>query len=146
MIELDKLKPSELIRLAVKDMKATLASGVEIDMGYWGKNLDTPECSVCFAGSVMLQQKDDSCIINREFSPWDSDHTDQYAALDYIRKGDIFNFCNYLEISPTITFKGTVFKIFPIFKEEFQEYETGNEEHFYQQMEDIANQFEILDY
>lgn len=146
MIELDKLKPSELIRLAVKDMKATLASGIEIDMHCWGKALDTPECSVGFAGSVMLQQKDDSCITNDEFYPWGSVYSYQYIALDYIRKGNIFNFCKTLNISPTVTLKGVVFQVLPSFLEEFQEYERGNEEHFYQQMEDIANQFEILGY
>lgn len=144
MIELDKLKPSELIRLAVKDMKATLASGIKIDMGFWGKNLDTPECYVCFAGSVMLQQKDERCRFLSEFSPGTSDYINQYNALDSIRGGEILSFCDALNISPTITFKGELFKVFPDFKEEFQEYETGNEEHFYQQMEDIANQFEIL--
>ena len=98
MRDLTVLKPNELIRLAIEDMKKTLASGVKINMNNWGVSLSEPrKCSVCFAGSVMLQ-------LGKTPSSYDNYNIDNdinafvYKALDKIRSGNLLGFCGYLNV------------------------------------------------
>mgnify|MGYP003126572645 CR=1 FL=1 len=94
MIELPKI-PSELLTIALRDMKATIAQGIDIEMDTWGSgNLENDpinECSVCFAGSVMLQ----TTVKSEELSNTHSSEAnnkineDQYNFLDSIRQGEL---------------------------------------------------------
>lgn len=85
--------PSKLLRIALDDMKATVEQGYKIDMDTWGQGYDREEpkkCSVCFAGSVMLQrtQKDTD---PKYFCTHDNndENYDAYSFLDNIRTGEL---------------------------------------------------------
>jgi hypothetical protein len=138
MLDLTTLKPNELIRLAIKDMKATIAQGITIDMSTWGENIGTVECSVCFAGSIMLQQGE-KVLDNKKFDPYDECEEDNnqpsYSALDKIRRGDLNGFCIQLKIDiPKININGVFFQV----NELNVKYIQGKEEDFYNKMEAIA--------
>lgn len=95
MILLPKL-PSELIRLAVRDLKTTVESGITIDMNYWGYGeRGLPHCSVCFAGSVMLQTTR-SRIKTLETFDNVGINAPQYNFLDSIRRGELKDAMEYL--------------------------------------------------
>lgn len=136
MKDLTKLKPNELIRLAIKDMKATINQGHTIDMGDWGKNIGHSNCSVCFAGSIMLQEgKEPNCFDSFDIN-YDVNQK-VYQALDYIRKGSLQNFCTKLDVeNPTIKKIGLPIDEFDV------RYNRGNEEEFYTYMENIAKLFD----
>lgn len=138
-MDLTNLKPWELIRLAVQDMKATIASGYTIYMSSWGKNVNTPECSVCFAGAIMLQRDKEACLVGSSFEPSDTLNEKVYEALDSLRKGDIRRFLNRLNL---VVIKNNCFINFNYIN--FKAYTKGNEEEFYSQMEDIASLLEFL--
>jgi len=143
MRDLTNLKPNELIRLAINDMKLTLQQGYRIDMRYWGENIGTPNCSVCFAGSVMLQQGKEP-LFDKTFNPHFADnHVESdinkivYTALDSIRNGNLKDFCNYLHIELPYV------KPFKVKITNFEcEYVNGNEEEFYDKMEWVASLFD----
>ena len=46
-IELPRI-PSELLTIALSDLKKTIDAGIRISMNIWGRNVGTPNCSVCF--------------------------------------------------------------------------------------------------
>lgn len=82
-------QPSALIRIAVKDAKLSLEQGLEIDMDDWGAGTweSGPEnCSVCFAGAVMLHQENMFDTKDR-VSPCQSNNRRQYLFLDNVRSG-----------------------------------------------------------
>jgi hypothetical protein len=137
MLDLTTLKPNELIRLAIKDMKATIAQGITIDMSTWGYNIGQENCSVCFAGSIMLQQGE-QVVRDNKFDPYEIngiDNRSSYLALDDIRKGDLSGFCSNLEIDvPKININGVIFEV----DELNVEYIKEEEEDFYNKMEAIA--------
>lgn len=87
--DLRSLKPSELLDLAVKDLKAVEdADGYEVNMSYYhAYRPNVGVCEVCLAGSVMVQ----SCGVSRTMSG--SDVFDifgkQYRALDSFRCGAV---------------------------------------------------------
>lgn len=133
MQDLSKLKPNELIRLAIHDMKATIAQGHEINMSNWGKNINKEVCQVCFAGSIMLQQKQEH--INGEFEVFSDCNKNSFYALDSIRKGELGAFCRYLKIDIPLIHGLNIDKF-------YVEYSIGEEEKFYAQMETIAKLFD----
>ena len=101
MKNLSKLKPSELIELAMSDMKATIEQGIEINMSTWGErdpNDVSKICHVCFAGSVMLQEKDVSVMKGIDFDSEASKYENQYQFLDSIRCGDLSDAMEHLDI------------------------------------------------
>jgi hypothetical protein len=137
MLDLTTLKPNELIRLAIKDMKATIAQGITIDMSTWGEDIGQENCSVCFAGSIMLQQGE-KVLENNKFDPYygeEDNNKPSYFALDKIRKGELSYFCSELEIDiPKININGVFFQV----NELNVKYIQGKEEDFYNKMEAIA--------
>jgi hypothetical protein len=137
MLDLTTLKPNELIRLAIKDMKATIAQGINIYMSTWGENIGQENCSVCFAGSIMLQQGE-KVLKNNKFDAYEITETkneSSYVALDKIRKGSLDLFCSRLNIDvPKVNINGTLFQV----DELNVEYIQGEEEDFYNKMEAIA--------
>lgn len=89
-------KPSKLLKIALKDMKKTIASGYNIQMENWGENIGKRNCTVCFAGSVMLNTLKLKPV-NHEFdSAQFGKNNAQLRALDSIRKGDLHSFLLYL--------------------------------------------------
>ena len=143
-------KPSELIRLAVEDMKTTIAMGVKINMEMYGsgnrENLQ--QCSVCFAGAIMLQREDSTINPETFMSHFMSYFTeniplnkDKYKFLDQIRRGNLEEATEILEIKLfPLKFMGFTSAI-----DGFIEYENcDNDQQFYDQMEEIAQFFESL--
>ena len=137
MLDLTTLKPNELIRLAIKDMKATIAQGITIDMSTWGEDIGQENCSVCFAGSIMLQQGE-KVLESNQFDPYEdkeNNNESSYLALDKIRKGELFSFCSRLNIGiPKVNINGVFFEV----DELNVQYIQGEEEDFYNKMEAIA--------
>ncbi len=110
MKDLSKLTPGNLIKTAVQDMKISINQGLKIDMDAWIKhNIESGKiCSVCFAGSVMLQKGDD---ILKSMSPngkidmisfSTSLFPKEYGALDEIRRGNIEQFFDILGYKPKV--------------------------------------------
>lgn len=105
-------KPSKLIRLALKDLKAAEKVGAIIDMGYWltkGYGNGTVErCVVCLGGAVMkgtLQlrpRKGDKYGHGKELSPNEENtpgNVDQLHALNEFRMGAVASALQTLNIS-----------------------------------------------
>ena len=148
MINLSKLKPSELIRLAIEDMKKSIASGASVNMGLWCTKLGTPHCTVCFAGAIMLQREKDTVLCNDGgldlFDINKSKYKKQYMFLDRIRKGEISEamkfYRRYIQPINKNLLIGFV-NDYP----DFAEYESCvNDEQFFSQMKKIADEFEEL--
>ena len=106
-MDLSALKPSELIRLAVGDMKKVEQSEEHtLDMDDWYYDLDNGGCSVCMAGAVMLytnKMRDSLYKANNEYGSAGqavrgSKYAARYVALDELRKGDYLRFCEYLGV------------------------------------------------
>ena len=154
--------PSALIRLAVKDAKLSLEQGLEIDMHEWGAGTleSGPEnCSVCFAGAVMLQtlvsekdlekssQEDLSGVLLPEEINGGS-NSDQLRFLDLLRQGQLRSAMSYLEFEhPNQTIKSPLIinewvKDIPKFKE----FNSGMPKKFFKQMLKIAEKLEKLNY
>ena len=150
----DKLPkvPSELLQLALNDMKQTIKAGVNINMNKWGTNINTPKkCTVCFAGAVMLNTLKLNENENENLDTW-RDYTspnDTIAlnALDEFRKG-------YL-LEPLITLGYTSNKIYATdkfnttynniiipneFIEGWTQYEyCNNDDEFFKQIDELIN-------
>lgn len=91
----DKL--SALIRVAVKDMQAAVAAGHLIDMDYWieplgdwrgDKLVPSGKCTVCMAGSVMLNTLGASASESSCPEWWDEDTARKLKALNEVRLGE----------------------------------------------------------
>ena len=137
MIDLTKLTPSELIRLAIQDKKTCIEQGILINMADWGTNIDKKNCSVCFAGAVMYQKEKYTVKIYscRGFHAAFSANRQQYYALSNFRSGNIVD--ALLEMGYcTQQYDGVEYWM------HFKEYERGEEEEFYTQMEQIAQYLE----
>jgi len=92
--------PSELIRVAVKDMELCEDDpDYRIDMGVWHQPIDEYNefCSVCFAGSVMSKTLK---IGPHEYAEpylgehcnnklWSNKEADKFRALERFRRGEI---------------------------------------------------------
>lgn len=90
----DCTKPSELIRIAVKDLEQVEADkeNYRVDMGAWHRRLPKQKkCMVCFAGAVMAMEyvKDPS----KEVDPWGNNFSDitcsRLGGLNDIRNGNV---------------------------------------------------------
>jgi hypothetical protein len=136
MKDLTKLKPNELIRLAITDMKATISQGHVINMNDWGIGIGTPSCSVCFAGSVMLQQGKMADMYD-SFEIVEDINQNAYTALDLIRRGRLDDFCERFKVENPATKKLGL----PIHEMDIK-YTKGKEEEFYAYMENIAKLFD----
>ncbi len=83
-------KPSELIRLAIADLKKTAAmpDDYTIDMHQWhGKDWQNEKkCSVCFAGSVMAQTLQAPRGLSLSNSAFDTHWEYAFAFLDQVRQ------------------------------------------------------------
>ena len=90
-------KPSELVELAIWDLKAIEQNpNYLIDMDSWHvSDIRQPKCWVCLAGAVMAQSLD--IQPDMTVKPWDpifdeDDSTkNKLEALDSFRSGDIYN-------------------------------------------------------
>ena len=97
-IELPRI-PSELLTIALSDLKKTINAGIKISMNIWGRNVGTPNCSVCFAGAVMLNtSKKKPNEYDGSFSNDYSINEDQYDFLDNIRIGRLSKALMFLNI------------------------------------------------
>ena len=97
-IELPRI-PSELLTIALSDLKKTIDAGIKISMNIWGGGVGTPNCSVCFAGAVMLNtSKKKPNEYDSSFSNYYSINQDQYNFLDYIRLGRLHKALMFLNI------------------------------------------------
>lgn len=85
--------PSELIRIAVRDMKAVIAAGGTIHMNTWGtgvrdrKSLDG--CEMCMAGSVLAMTACKKLDPHQFSAGMFGNNRDQVQFLDNIRKGKL---------------------------------------------------------
>lgn len=86
-------KPSELIRVALKDLAAVekMKNEYEIDMGEWhsGRNESRDKCAVCLAGSVLVQSlgfRENEDVAPEDF-PKAIEH--KLLAIDSFRMGEI---------------------------------------------------------
>lgn len=102
--------PSQLLKLAVADMKEVVGQGLTIDMRSWAKSDSDKICSVCMAGAVMLNTLDASWESESDTpSAHDGFYTylkssvnkNQLLALDIIREGNLLSFMEYLDIPYT---------------------------------------------
>lgn len=106
-------KPSKLIRLALKDLRAAEKAGAIIDMGWWLAKREKVDggpkvCVVCFAGAVMKntlglrpneptrQYPAGEICPSAEYTPG---NVKQLEALNDFRAGDILSGCQTLGIS-----------------------------------------------
>ena len=88
-MDIRKLNPSELIRVAINDLKLCEADPrYAISMGEWHKP-GYFKCSVCLAGAVMAQTL--NAPLTSEVKPIDFDgHTyDVLTAVDLLRTGQV---------------------------------------------------------
>lgn len=140
--------PSQLIRIALEDMKATIAQGIKIRMDSWGDG-DTSmgNCSVCFAGSVMLQRTNVG-VAPRNFNAYQDEKNEcQYLFLDRIRQGRLDDAMNYLDIEVENTNDNSMnlyqwTSLIP----NWVDYNSDNQEEFFKQVEQLADLLETKGY
>jgi hypothetical protein len=96
-IELPRI-PSELLTIALSDLKKTIDAGIEIYMDAWGCNIGKHNCSVCFAGAVMLNTGNKKTDYEGDFLNDTSINQDQYNFLDYVRIGSLYGALMFLNI------------------------------------------------
>lgn len=103
MKELTKV-PSELIKLAITDMKKAINDNLEINMYSWIETKpDNGEiCAVCMAGAIMLYTN--NITTKPEIISNDINHN-QYHFLNNLRQGYLEKAFEYLKINSTETFK-----------------------------------------
>ena len=139
MIE-DKLPrvASELLEVALRDMKLTIQSGINIKMDKWGANLHTPEtCAVCFAGGVMLNTLS-LPKFNYGFGEWSKrlsfNDSSAILALDNFRSGSIHKGLMNLSVDLSIN-KYLEPRTKIVGWTQYEDCE--NDEQFYTQIEDL---------
>ena len=97
-------KPSELIRLAIKDMKIVYArDDVEVNMRRWHKPKQGV-CLMCAAGTVMSNslETDPSIVANPLY--YDEDIPDKLEAINNLRLGEVEWALQDLDLKPTEKF------------------------------------------
>ena len=124
--------PSKLLTIALRDLKITIQSGIEIDMRSWGRNVGTPECTVCFAGAVMLQTEKQKPNEKLEFKNHNENYR-QYKFLDNIRKGSLATALDYLDIEYEIN----KYEGFKSYIKGWQPFNKCSNEVFFKQIEDL---------
>lgn len=86
-------KPSELIRLALKDQAKILKSKTYVvDMDYWHTPIPSHpslKCVVCFAGGVISQTLKCPTYARKFPEDFNQDTRNKLRALDQLRKGEI---------------------------------------------------------
>ncbi len=165
MINLKELTPAALIRLAIYDVRASLKQGIKLNMDVWVQPKSeiseiTPFdniCSVCFAGSIMVQHQDEGSLyrmhdnIIAQFDAEFSHYKNEYWALDKIRNGDINSFFYKLgyklkQVKPIEKDKGLVLhkdrEGYSLFN--FIPHNNENTEEFLTQMEKVADMIEEI--
>ena len=138
--------PSELIRVAIEDIRQTIKDGIEIDMEYWGsgKTSNAPQsCSVCMAGAVMLQRGWSKNIAPDDFD-FLGDNEKQYNFLDNIRCGLISTAMNALDIEEHPFSRLLSNNNWTRCLDDFKTWEEIGADAFLLQMEGIAKDFEII--
>lgn len=93
-----KAKPSELIALALDDLKkAEQSKKYTIDMDFWhGPTFDT-SCSVCLAGAVIAGTL--KVPFNEQLEPWEIEDlkvANRMVGLDSFRCGCVFSGLDYM--------------------------------------------------
>ena len=97
-------KPSELIRLAVKDMKIVYArDDVEVDMNNWHKPKQGV-CLMCAAGAVMSNSLETDSSVRAVPLYYDEDIPDKLGAINYLRFGEVEDALQDLGLKPTEKF------------------------------------------
>jgi hypothetical protein len=123
-------KPSELIRVALRDLKEAEASpDYAVVMDEWHEPDSDGVCLVCLAGSVMAGTlKSD---IDRKVFPhhFDKGTKRKLEALDYFRDGDIL--CGFNELGIPYPFQET--------EVEAPQYDGDNPEEFHEYLTDLAD-------
>jgi hypothetical protein len=124
-------KPSELIRLALKDLREVEAMPhYKVDMGYWhGIPTGEKECLVCLAGAVMARHLGANPALPYFPDNYSTDLQEKLHALNSLRQGYVYSGCKHLDCSTDL---GDRFVC---------EYDT-DKERFYADMELLANDLE----
>lgn len=149
-VELPKV-PSELIKLAIEDMKKCIENDVIIDMSDWGSTDSNGKCTVCFAGAVMLQRTQTG-IDPRDFNIYKGGvNSKQYSFLDYIRSGHLKDAMRALDIDYNEgkeDKKGELLnKNFTYYIYGWKEYKSvSNDEEWYSQLEKLSNDLYEMGY
>ena len=84
-------KPSELIRLALKDLAEGLKEKqFDVDMDFWvARDPGLPRCTVCLAGAVMVRELGFSTLHDATPSLVGGDTEAKLDALNYLRQGNV---------------------------------------------------------
>ena len=135
-------KPSELILLALQDLKSAEASEkYEIEMGNWhfppnlisyfSSEVEIPPCQVCFAGSVMAFSLE--ADINRYYEPNDFPGEERkLRSLDEFRTGHVtYGMKDFYGNKDTIDYEEIDSYFIPHYPD--------NREGFHQAMADLAD-------
>lgn len=121
-------KPSELIRLAIADLKKVeeMKDQYEVDMGLFYCKVG--KCHVCFAGAVMAEK---AGYLNRSLHTTDFGEKNRvkFLALDYVRSGYAGLMASYLDISTNVKDREVAFY-------------NKDRDQFYLDMEQLAHEFE----
>ena len=88
-------KPSELIDVALADLRKAEKDGCMIDMGEWHVPFDG-SCSVCAAGAVMRRGVSDNLEVGPSYFNETTDN--KLCAIDQLRVGFVYEALVMLEI------------------------------------------------
>ena len=129
--------PSELLTIALNDLKKTIKAGITINMDTWGRQVGTPECSVCFAGAVMLNTGNLKKDIYGQFDATESMvNIRQYHFLDCVRQGSLWQATKQLRIkhpNKYLEFSNEIYG--------WKEFGECTNEEFFKQIEDLIEFF-----
>lgn len=90
-VDITKLKPSELIRVALEDLEKCEADPrYRVDMSLWHEP-HCGECYVCLAGAVMAQELGVGTTRRACPTSFDEDVRERLNALDGFRRGAVLN-------------------------------------------------------
>ena len=102
-IPADEVKPSELLEVALHDMKLiSKNSRYSFDMTKWHDN--RKKCRVCMAGSVMARLKPYAHLNKLSPDSFEIETSIKLQAVDYIRRFDIKSAWSLLQRGPSSDF------------------------------------------
>lgn len=133
-------KPSELIRLALSDLKKVEAASDDyiVDMGEWHSSdyECSGKCAVCFAGSVISQTLHISPRSDVGPSSFDRDTCSKLSALNEFRNGRLMDGISMMMLDKE--FRGDICEIYP----KVVKYNSRNPLPFHEYMNKIATYLE----
>lgn len=151
----DKLpdKPSEVIRIALEDMKLSIKNGIDICMDSWSSISEGKVCSVCMGGAVMLNtlmlnflevdKEDLSFEEDLSFFPMSQDDKRKILFLDRVRDGYIEDSL-HLFYEKKFPFNSKYIEFKNVRHVDWIQYSKENEDKFFDQIEEVINLFESM--